>query len=186
MYYTRDPVDGFPYVGSTTKSFGPVSDLNWTVAAIGDFDGDAVDDVLWHNALTGENVIWFMSGSQSIRTAQYTYSVTDLNWNVVGAGDLDGDDKADVIWWNQTTGDVVVWLMDGATIRAPAHVTTVSNTSWHIEGLGDFDGDGKVDLAWRDVNTGDVVLWLMDGLTLKQAAYITRVNDLNWFMAAPR
>ena len=186
VYYTQYPVGGNgEFVGRTTQSFGPVSDLNWTVAATGDFDGDAVDDVLWHNGATGENVIWFMSSSRAIRNAQYTYTVSDLNWQVAGAGDFDGDGKADLVWWNPTTGDVVVWLMDGANILTAAHVTTVNNTSWHIEALGDFDGDGKTDLAWRNVSTGDVVIWLMNGVRIKQAAYVTTTNDTNWQIVGP-
>src|SRR5437667_5515522 len=40
-----------------------VADLNWTVAGIGDFDGDGKADILWRNTSTGQNYIYFMDGT---------------------------------------------------------------------------------------------------------------------------
>ena len=41
--------------------------------------------------------------------------VADLNWQIVGVGDLNGDNKADLVWRHSVTGQVVVWLMNGLT-----------------------------------------------------------------------
>src|SRR5205814_118372 len=40
-----------------------VADPNWTVAGIGDFDGDGKADILWRNTSTGQNYIYFMDGT---------------------------------------------------------------------------------------------------------------------------
>jgi len=42
----------------------------------------------------------------------------NLNWQIVGVGDLDGDGKADLVWRNNHSGDVAEWLMDGATLKS--------------------------------------------------------------------
>ena len=42
-------------------------------------------------------------------------TVSDLNWQVQGAGDFDGDGQSDILWQNRSTGQVVVWLMNGLT-----------------------------------------------------------------------
>jgi hypothetical protein len=78
----------------------PISDVNWEVVGTGDFDGDGTDDTLWHNRLTGQMVIWFMQGTNIGSYQMISYIVSDLNWQVVGIGDFDGDGKADILWRN--------------------------------------------------------------------------------------
>ena len=36
-----------------------------------------------------------------------------LDWTIAGIGDVDGDEKADLVWRNTSTGDVAVWLGNG-------------------------------------------------------------------------
>ncbi|HSR64916.1 MAG TPA: hypothetical protein VLM17_04840, partial [Xanthomonadaceae bacterium] len=57
-----------------------VSDLNWKIAVVGDFNGDGQADILWRNGSTGANVIWRSANSQ---TQQALTAVTDLNWHIV-------------------------------------------------------------------------------------------------------
>lgn len=182
----------------TAQNLPTIADLNVQVAAIADSNGDGFSDVFWHNAATGENLLWLMRGESpslsnhgvgptaAVNSTAGLTTVSDTNYEIAGGGDLDADGKADLIWWNHATGDVVVWLMNGGTLVTPAHVTAVENTNWHIQALGDLDSDGRVDVFWRNVSTGDVVVWLMDGVTLRQAAYVTQVSDPNWAVVAPR
>ena len=57
-----------------------VTNLNWDVATVGDFDGDGRADVFWRNVATGANVIW-RAGSAS--SAQSITGVGDLAWGIV-------------------------------------------------------------------------------------------------------
>src|SRR5690349_12474257 len=43
-----------------------VADLNWKMAAFGDFNGDGKTDIFWRNASTGENYIYLMDGTAII------------------------------------------------------------------------------------------------------------------------
>ncbi|MDH3595074.1 MAG: FG-GAP-like repeat-containing protein [Rhodospirillales bacterium] len=87
------------------------------------------------------------------------------------AGDFDGDGKADVLWRNTTTGQTIVWLMDGGTRLAEGSIGTVP-AAWAIAGTGDFNGDGKADILWRNSSTGNTILWKMNGLERLAAASI--------------
>jgi hypothetical protein len=116
--------------------------------------------------------------------------VPDLNYRVAAIGDVSGDSKADVVWRNQVTGDVVVWrfnfmgsLRFGFIDAFGAAIATV-DPEWHVESIGDFDGDDRSDLFWRHAPTGQTVVWLMDGFSIKGAAYGTPV-DPSWSAISP-
>jgi len=40
------------------------------------------------------------------------------DWNLVKVGDVNADGKADVLWHRPTTGQAVVWFMNGATLAS--------------------------------------------------------------------
>ncbi|MGZ8853650.1 MAG: FG-GAP repeat domain-containing protein, partial [Thermoanaerobaculia bacterium] len=93
-----------------------VSDTNWKIAGIGDFQGDGKDDVLWRNSSTGADVVWLMNGTTAAVSALLP-TVGDLNWKVAGLGDLQGEGKADIVWrkrHRQQCGLVHRWNIAGS------------------------------------------------------------------------
>ena len=81
--------------------------------------------------------------------------------------DVDGDGQADLVWWDTYTGEVAVWLGNGAAAPTTTGVIgTLDPTSWRMEGLGDLDGDGRADLIWRDPTAGSVEVWLGNGVAV--------------------
>ncbi|KJU83144.1 FG-GAP repeat-containing protein [Candidatus Magnetobacterium bavaricum] len=137
--------------------------------ALNDFDGDNKSDVLWYNIDSGDVHTWSMNG-KAIGNKSPLATVSELNWQILGAGDFDKDGKSDLLWQNTSTGDVAVWLQNGAQ-KLP--VLIFAGTKWEVRGIGDFDGDGKSDVLWQDKTTGDVCLWLMDGGTIKTNKNLT-------------
>lgn len=61
-----------------------VLDLNWTIAATGDYDGDWKTDILWRHAVTGQNYIYPMDGTSIKPTEGFTRTVGPGGWAVVG------------------------------------------------------------------------------------------------------
>jgi hypothetical protein len=159
-----------------------VADANWQVAGVGDFDGDGKDDILWRNAVTGENYLYPMDGLTIKPGEGYLRTVADLGWKVVGVGDLDGDGKADVLWRNSSTGQNYLYPMDGTSIKpSEGFLRTVADANWQVAGLGDYDGDAKVDVLWRNQATGENYLYPMDGPTIKPSeGYLRTVADTSW------
>jgi ELWxxDGT repeat protein/VCBS repeat-containing protein len=88
--------------------------------------------------------------------------------------------NSNILWRNYSTGQNVVWLMNGVSLSASASVTAVSDLNWKIQGAGDFNQDGQTDILWRNSSTGNNSVWLMNGLTFITSIAITAVADSNW------
>ena len=104
-------------------------------------------------------------------------------FNFVGAvpcanKDFNGDCKADILWQNSSTGQRVIWLMNGTTLQSFVSFATI-DPQWSIAGSGDFNGDGKADILWQNNFTGQRVIWLMNGTTLQSFVSFATI-DTSW------
>jgi Trypsin/FG-GAP-like repeat len=124
--------------------------------------------------------------------------------------DLNGDERADLVWYNTTTGAPQLWLMDDPrTVANPTRLSvepmgsisqaTWLGPDWQAIGLADFDRDGHEDIVWRNTATGANALmkgWFLSGqeaaalgLTPHTYQYFTYANlpsslDLSWRLEA--
>src|SRR5204863_456180 len=172
-----------------------VADLNWTIAGVGDFDGDGKADILWRNTSTGQNYIYLMSGT-AILTEGYLRTVAGQSWQVAGIGDFDGDGKDDILRRNSSTGDNYLYFMDGTTIKpSEGYLRTVADQNWRVmPGSGaaapagrlvinevDYDNVGTDSAEFIEiynpsaaaVNLGNLAVVLVNGQTSTEYA---RVN----------
>lgn len=134
------------------------SDAGASTAATA-FAGDAEDLILWHNTIAEETLLWAMEDFTPANT--YT-SAFDLSpdWRPAGIADLNGDDTPNLLWRNQTTGELII---TGITNDSPrSTLTTKPGLNWVMEATGDFNNDGIDDLLWHNAANGDVGLWLMN------------------------
>lgn len=148
--------------------------LEWQCASTTDVDGDGRPDLLWRHATSGKLVAWLMNGAQR-RSGQYLSpdGVADLNWRLVGAGDLDRDGSADLLWRHDLSGQLVGWVMNGLTRTSGGYLTpsVVPDLNWKVVGVGDFGADGRADLLWRHALSGRLVVWSMNGRTRTAGAF---------------
>ena len=95
--------------------------------------------------------------------------------------DFNVDAKPDVVWQNRSTGERLVWLMNGTTQVGQSVLPTVA-TTWQIAGTGDFNSDGYTDLVWQNSSSGQRSIWLMNGAVLLSARSLPTVS-IQWQIA---
>jgi hypothetical protein len=174
--------------GSTVSATSDIATLapgtGWTVAGIGDFNGDGKSDILWRNTASGSVQAWLMNGASALSQTTVGSVSPSSGWSIVGTGDFNGDSKSDILWRNSSTGTVEEWLMDGAGVSSTPDIATLAPSSgWSLAGIGDYDGDGRSDILWRDANTAAVQAWLMSGATIASATNIGSVPS-SWSVVA--
>ena len=135
-------------------------DNSWSVAGVGDFDGDGKADILWRNN-EGTVTDWLgtANGSWVGNFDNANVSLT-TDWQIVGIGDFNGDGHDDVLWRN-SSGTITDWLGTdgGGFVGNWSNANLNLSNNWQVAGVGDFNGDGISDILWRDTN-GTVTDWL--------------------------
>jgi hypothetical protein len=131
----------------------------------GDSGSLMVEDVATKPHAVG---LLFAGSSTSAIANPISQVLAFLGATMVGGGgganrsDFNGDGQADIVWQNSSTGERVIWLMNGTSHTSTVSLGTVA-TSWNIAGSSDFNGDGKADIVWQNSSTGERVIWLMNG-----------------------
>jgi hypothetical protein len=60
----------------------------------------------------------------------------DASWRAVGAADVDGDWKTDILLQQSTTGNIAAWYLDGDVVRFGANLSPVNagDLNWKVVG----------------------------------------------------
>jgi VCBS repeat-containing protein len=104
------------------------------IQAVGDFDGDGQADIVFRDYsvgtnTTGVNTVWIMNGSTRASILNFD-RLTDLNWQIYGAGDFNGDGKSDLLWHNTASNANVIWLLNGTTLKSTVSLPTLPDPNW--------------------------------------------------------
>lgn len=102
----------------------------WRLAAVGDFDGDFDDDLLWHSTDTGEVRGWALQGGFKVAAALIRTGVGP-QYRVISTIDTDHDNRDEVFWRNEATGDVFGWKMNGLARESGSFIRNVA-LGWNI------------------------------------------------------
>jgi ELWxxDGT repeat protein len=110
-----------------------LADVRWHMAGVGDFNRDGRPDILWHHRVSGQLVLWYMNDN-TLLSGTFTTppGLSDTGWQVGAVGDYNGDDRPDIVWRHQDSGQVVVWFMNDATLLG-----------------GSFTSPDTIGLVWR-------------------------------------
>jgi hypothetical protein len=165
-------MNGATRIGAAVPISGaPTLALNWKLAATGDFNADGKPDLLWRNETSQKLVIWTMNGTTKTGNIIPTPDqAVDGNWIVVAALDYNNDGNRDLLWYNFTSGRIVLWFMDASVVRITGQFTNppaAGDANWRVLAGGDYGiGAGGTacsnDIVWRNETSGKEVVWYMD------------------------
>jgi hypothetical protein len=158
------------FYGSLTGGFTAGPTLYWnpasTIVGIGDFNGDAREDILFSGGYSDANGTLLLSALRTISVGfQPDWEAATLvptGWLIIGTGDFNGDGKTDILLRN-ADGTITDWLAaraDSTIVDVPnAPFANNGDNSWvsvpissNIVGAGDFNGDGRTDILLRNAN----------------------------------
>ncbi len=179
-----------PTVTNFGADFATIPDTTWKPVAAADVTGTTWE-LVFQNTVSGDISRWLMNGTTVVQYGGTLSSVgAGSGWQCVGAPDLDGDGKSDLLFWNSQTGEVSYWSTDlnaNTVLAYHGDFAQVSDTSWHLQGSEDTNGDGSPDLIWWNANSGIESRWLLNGTTVTQyGGGETQVTDTTWQPTAIR
>lgn len=159
-------------------SGGPVGNrTNWTFTGL-------QDNVQYYFAVQAQSP----SGLSPMSQIGYVTPTSNAPGSEPSRSDFNGDGKFDLLWQNQTTGQLIAWHMNGAAVVASQYLNPSSvPVEWKLRGSGDFNGDGKPDLVWQNTTTGQVIYYLMDGvMSFAVGSFSQSSVDPTWQIASVR
>jgi hypothetical protein len=160
----------------------------WRIVAAADFNQDGYPDLVWQDPVSGHVQIWYMGGPQGVTLTGAADLTLSNPWQVVGAGDFNGDGHPDLLWQDPVSGAVQIWYLGGAggNVFMSAVDLTYANP-WRIVSVADFNQDGHPDVVWQDPVSGASQVWFLDG---PQGTALLGASDLNgpnpWRIVGPR
>lgn len=118
---------------------------DWKIVGVADLNGDGYGDLVWRNASTGmvygmllHGEILNDPGGAVFKNQGVIHQEPNTAWKVVALGDYNGDGKTDILWRNDSTGQVYLMLMDGLFIASQGFIYQEPNTSWKILGPWEY------------------------------------------------
>lgn len=168
----------------------------------GNLDGQRSADLLLRNVNPaspdyGRIKAWLMNGTTRVSETFVSPDPPGPNWVLVGSDDFDSwsapgrgpDGQTDLVFYDETTGQVEFWLLDGTTrAGAPVPLTGAAPPplDWRPVATGDFDEDGRPDLIWRSTSTRKLSIWRMNGTVMAGglAPSPNEAANANWAIVA--
>lgn len=149
------------------------STLSSTKYHFADVNGDGKDDeILWDPTLNSGHTRVYLAttdGNFSSTVVDNTEGTSQSAATVYNFADVNGDGKADKIYWNYTfdSGNTRVYLATsggsfGSVVSGPEGASTTAGTIFYY---ADVNGDGKDDkMLWHPtLNSGKTMVYLSDG-----------------------
>ncbi|MBE9032871.1 VCBS repeat-containing protein, partial [filamentous cyanobacterium LEGE 11480] len=161
------------------------TDPNWSIDALGDFDGDGDIDLVYRWAEQSATTIVNMNGTEIVGLT----GMPELGptFEIRAVGDFTGDGIDDILWrdnrYNQginTVDQTILWTLgvdpaSGDFTETASDVVTAVPLfpGWQIVGSGDFNADNVHDIVFRNEVTDEEAIWLMQDGEVLATRFVT-------------
>jgi FG-GAP-like repeat len=168
----------------------------WRIVGVGDFTGNHNADILWANTADASMQIWSMNGAQvaariTVVGENGLAERIGAPWRIVGIGDYNRDDRADILWHNVADGAMQIWQMDGGRVQRRVNVVAENGVPervgapWHLVGNGVPRRADVPGILWYHDSTGEIQNWLMQSMFVAGRTTILGENGQPVFIGPP-
>jgi hypothetical protein len=166
-----------------------IADPVWHAHAVYDMNADGHPDIIWRNHSTGGVAIWYMDRTHHVLSEIIT-TVSDHNLQLAGglayASCPGFSQYSQILWRNQSTGWVAVWVMSGTTFESVSYIPdtqaipSLKDLNWRIVATGDLNSDYWEDILWQNEVTGRIAVWYMWADAVLFSQELPPVADTSW------
>jgi VCBS repeat protein/FG-GAP repeat protein len=123
------------------------------VGAVGDFNGDGFADLMFTSA--NRDLYLWTNNQHGDFTSQYVGTYPS-NWQLIGAGDVDGDGKDDLLWLDPYDCEFAYWTMNGG-VRTGYKIIPITCGYYPI-GVGYYSPSNRISILWTSP-ANDLYVW---------------------------
>jgi hypothetical protein len=124
-------------------------------AAIGDFYGNGLADVIFTSGQTYDLYLWKNNGNGTFTSI--SLGSRPAGWVLIGAGDVDGDGQDDLLWLNPSACEFGYWLMKNG-VHVSTQITHIT-CGYYPLSIGYYTPSNRISIAWTSTYND---LWMWD------------------------